>query len=114
MDIKKPYSRLRHRRRGKKGDTAQLAAQLAPLEEQNTQAAVKQQAPSQELSHDRAVAEFSGIVVDNTDVHVPHEVLEGSDEKTFMGMEPVVIVILGVMLTFILFVTWQISLMPME
>ena len=114
MDIKKSYSRMRHRRKGKKGDTAQLAAQLAPLEEQNKLAAVKQQAPSHELSQDRAVAEFSGIVVDNTDVHVPNEVLEGSGEKTFMGMEPVVIVILGVMLAFILFITWQISLMPVE
>jgi hypothetical protein len=75
---------------------------------------VKQLAPPHELSQDRAVAEFSGIVVDNTDVHVPHEVLEGSDENTFMGMEPVVIVILGVMLAFIFFVTWQISLMSKE
>jgi hypothetical protein len=40
--------------------------------------------------------------------------MEGSDEKTYLGMEPVVIVILGVMLLFIAFIAWQITLMPAE
>ena len=40
--------------------------------------------------------------------------MEGGDEKTFLGMEPVVLVILGVMLAFIAFIAWQISLMPAE
>lgn len=108
------YLRRRHGRKGKKGDTAKLAAQLAPLEEQNKQAAVKQLAPSHEVSQDRAVAEFSGIVVDNTDLHLPHDIMEGGREKTYLGIEPVVLVILGVMLTFIVFIAWQISLMPAE
>ena len=37
--------------------------------------------------------------------------LEGG-EKTFLGMEPVALVILGFMLCFIAFIAWQISLMP--
>jgi hypothetical protein len=38
--------------------------------------------------------------------------MEGGDEKGFSGMEPVVLVILGIMLTFIAFIAWQISQMP--
>jgi hypothetical protein len=40
--------------------------------------------------------------------------MEGGDEKTFFGMEPVVLVILGVMLVFIAFIAWQISLLPAQ
>ena len=40
--------------------------------------------------------------------------MEGGDEKTYLGMEPVVLVILGIMLVFIAFIAWQISLMPVE
>ncbi|MBA3572770.1 MAG: hypothetical protein H0W34_12560 [Pyrinomonadaceae bacterium] len=44
--------------------------------------------------------------------HVPRDMMEGGNEKGFLGMEPVVLVILGVMLTFIAFIAWQISQMP--
>lgn len=114
MDIKNLISH-RHSRKHKKGDTARLAAQLAPLEEQSKQAAVKQVATMDpKLTPDQTVAEFSGIIVDNTNLHVPQDILEGGGEKTYLGMEPVVLVILGLMLGFIAFIAWQISLMPPE
>jgi hypothetical protein len=50
--------------------------------------------------------------VDKTDSLVPKDMMEGGDEKGFLGMEPVVLVILGIMLTFIAFIAWQISQMP--
>ncbi len=115
MDIGKLISHRHSRRKGKKGDTARLAAQLAPLEEQDKQAAVKQSVTTDAVvTQGPAVAEFSGIIVDNTNLHVPQDILEGGGEKTYMGMEPVVLVILGVMLLFIAFVAWQISQMPLE
>ena len=114
MDIKKPFSRHRHRRKGRKGDTAQLAAQLAPLEEQDKPAAVKQLTISRELPKDQAAAEFTGIIVDSTDLQVPQDIKEESGDKTYLGMEPVVLVILALMLAFIAFIAWQISLMPKE
>jgi hypothetical protein len=40
--------------------------------------------------------------------------MESGDEKTFLGIEPVVLVIVGVMLAFIAFIAWQISQMPGE
>jgi hypothetical protein len=112
MDLKKTLHI--HSRKHKKGDTARLAAQLAPLEEQDRQAAKRQ------LAHKPAPSEFQGdpgftaIVVDNDNLNVPKDIMEGGDEKTYLGMEPVVLVILGVMLTFIAFIAWQISLMPVE
>ncbi len=40
--------------------------------------------------------------------------MEGGDDKTYLGMEPVVLVILGIMLIFIAFIAGQIALMPVE
>lgn len=103
MDIGKIFSH-RHRSKSKKGDTARLAAELAPLEERrsNLQHASLQDHP----------AEFSGIVIENADLHPGRDILESSGAKTFLGMEPVVLVILAVVLAFIAFIAWQISLMP--
>lgn len=114
MDIKKSFSRRLHRRKGKKGDTAQLAAQLAPLEEQDKPAAVKQLPIAREMPKDQAAAEFTGIIVDSTDLQIPQDIREESGEKTYLGMEPVVLVILGLMLAFIAFIAWQISMIPPE
>jgi len=103
MDIRRKlhlHSRGKHR----KGDTAQLAAQLAPLEELDSRRAATQLASPQ----------AGAIVVDNEGLQVPKDIMEGSDEKTYLGMEPVVLVILGFMLLFIAFIAWQISLMPPE
>lgn len=100
-------------RKRKKGDTARLAALLAPLEELHKQAVVSQ-TPSAAARIPTAAAVFEEIIVDNANLQMPVDIMEGSDAKTFLGMEPVVLVILGVMLVFIAFIAWQISLMPVE
>lgn len=97
----------------KKGDTARLAALLAPLEERDKQTAVQPQATASPKL-ESAAAVFEEIIVDNADLQVPVDIMEGGEGKTFLGMEPVVLVILGGMLVFIAFIAWQISLMPPE
>ena len=113
MDLKKLVLHRSSRRKTRKGDTAQLAAQLAPLEEQTIKPAAVKQAGIDSASGNGQVTEDSGaIIVDKDLTHVPKDMLEEGGEKTYLGMEPVVLVILGVMLTFIAFITWQITQMP--
>ena len=108
MDLKKA------RKKRKKGDTAQLAARLAPLEERDKRAGSPQLESAHGTASAQADPDFGAIVVDNDDMRVRKDIMEGGYEKTFLGMEPVVLVILGVMLAFIAFIAWQISLMPAE
>ena len=96
---------LQHRVGRKKGDTAQLAAQLAPLEE-HKRSENERTADSNQQS--------GAIVVDNKNLTLPKEVMEGGYGKPVLRIEPVVLVILILMLTFIAFIAWQISLMPAE
>jgi len=112
MDIRKKLH-MKSRRR-KKSDTAQLAAQLAPLEELNTDIAAKQVGSGPPPAEPEMDPHYGAIVVDNEGLHIPKDIMEGGDEKTYLGMEPVVLVILGIMLVFIAFIAWQISLMPVE
>jgi hypothetical protein len=107
MDMNEIFSHRFHRRK-KKGDTAQLAAQLAPLEEQSGRAETEQ------LGIAGASHEPGAIVVDNAPGNLSKDIMEGGYERTLLGMEPVVLVILGVMLVFIAFIAWQISQMPAE
>lgn len=100
---------LRSRGQSKKGDTAKLAAQLAPLEELD-----KQSPSSRNSNNGQADRDYGAIVVDNDSLSFPKDIMEGQEEKTFLGMEPVVLVILGLMLAFIAFIAWQISGMPVE
>ncbi|MEO8435483.1 MAG: hypothetical protein ABI596_11355 [Pyrinomonadaceae bacterium] len=95
-----------------KGNTAQLAAQLAPLEEQDKHTAAKQIGTTRDPSKTMADVAFGAIVVDQDDMSLPKDMLEEGGEKTFLGMEPVVLVILVFMLAFVLFIAWQISEMP--
>lgn len=95
--------RLRH-----KSDTARLAARLAPLEEQPSR--ITTAAEERELG---VRQETGAIVVDRNSLPVPKEMVESS-KKGFLGMEPVVLVIVGLMLGFIAFVAWKISEMPLE
>lgn len=105
----------RHSRgKRKKGDTAELAAQLAPLEELDKSSAAKQLGSGPRSGDPVADPNYGAIVVENDNLHVPKDIMEGGDEKTFLGMEPVVLVILGVMLVFIVFIAWQISQMPTQ
>ncbi|HUS10389.1 MAG TPA: hypothetical protein VMZ30_07970 [Pyrinomonadaceae bacterium] len=111
--MKEIHSHRFHLGKRKKGDTAQLAAQLAPLEEQNKPAAERQarHAPG---SNGGASQEIGAIVIDNTPASLSADITDVRRGNTFMGMEPVALVILVVMLVFIAFVAWQISLMPVE
>ena len=109
MDIKKLVHHRSSRRKARKGDTAQLAAQLAPLEEQ----AVPVKGGIESSSgNGQADPNFAAITVDRDPSLVPKDMLEEGGAKTFLGMEPVVLVILGVMIAFIIFIAWQISQMP--
>lgn len=111
--MKKPAShtrRTKHKR--KKGDTDRLAAQLAPLEEQDKQAAEHQTGTRFKSTNGHHPSDYGAIVVDNTDLNVPKDIIEGAEEKRLLGMEPVVLVVLIIMLSFIAFIAWQISLLP--
>jgi hypothetical protein len=114
MDMKKTFPGRMSRRKEKRGDTAQLAAQLAPLEEQDKANAPKQIASGPHLGNAQADPHYGAIVVDNENLKLPKDMMEGQSEKMFLGIEPVVLVILIVMLTFIAFIAWQISLMPAQ
>lgn len=109
--MSRQFARLmQHRTRRKKGDTAQLAAQLAPLEEQDRAAAEKQIA-DQGLAQPGSQRERGAIVVDTDHLALPKDIRE-SEGRAAWRIEPVVIVIVGLMLLFIAFVAWQITLMP--
>lgn len=105
---------IKHRVRRRKGDTAQLAAQLAPLEEQDKRGALERDYPSQTSSHSGAHQEYGAIVIERNTQGLSKDIVEDRGAKKFLGMEPVVLAILGVMLTFIAFIAWQISQMPGE
>ena len=111
MTIRHPL-RDRHKKRNK-GDTAQLAAQLAPLEEQDTHAARLQGANGRNKGQNggRLIQEHGALIIDTDHLNLPKELTE-SGESRFWDIEPVVLVIVGVMLVFIAFIAWQISLMP--
>lgn len=98
---------FRHRVKRSKGDTSKLAARLAPLEEQKLSSVMI----DQHQAIGGASQEIGAIVVDRDNLQVPKEMLDSSGGR-FLGMEPVVLVILGLMLCFIAFIAWQISQMP--
>jgi hypothetical protein len=113
--MKKPLSYLlQHRVKRKKGDTVQLAAQLAPLEEQKRPNATEQGDSRHGALQAGATQESGAIVVGNETVHLHEDLMEGRARSGFLGMEPVVLAILALMLTFIAFIAWQISLMPQD
>lgn len=112
MDLKKKHTPRLHpnRKRRRKGDTDQLAAQLAPLEEQDKPAAEQQIGTPLTAATNDADTRFGAIVVDSEDLKLPGEIVEPED-KHFLGLEPVVLVVLILVLAFIGFIAWQISLM---
>ena len=100
------------RRKRRKRDTDRLAAQLAPLEEINKPAAEQQVGGSVDANYptDR---HLGSIIVDSEHVKIGTDFVEGEKEKKhFLGIEPVVLVVLILVLGFIGFIAWQISLMP--
>jgi hypothetical protein len=112
MDLRRLAFHRVSRRKARKGDTAELAAQLAPLEERSTSAAVAQVGVDSHSGNGQAQPDAGTIVVDRDPSLVPKDMMEESDGKTYLGIEPVVLVILGVMLIFIAFIAWEISNMP--
>jgi len=108
--MKSELSRLLQRRRKRrKGDTRELAARLAPLEEQKPA-----DAPGFDLPHKSAelVTQQKGaIVVGNQRLNLPRDLIEVDARKGFLILEPVVMVIVGLMLAFIAFIAWRISRM---
>ena len=104
---------MKHRLRRRTADTAELAAQLAPLEELDKRAAEQQGAATQSLAQVEIGRVKGAIVVDTGNLVLPKDISEG-DQKGPWRVEPVVIVIVSVMLAFIGFIAWQISKMPVQ
>lgn len=102
----KEFSKLvAHRVRHRSGD--ELAAQLAPLEELGESCEPGQINGSQFMAQ-----ENGAIVVGVEQPEVGKEVVAAKERNGAFGLEPVVIVIVGLMLAFIMFIAWQISQMP--
>src|SRR5687767_15064958 len=81
MDMKKMRPSHMHvrRKKRKKGDTDRLAAQLAPLEEQDKPAAEQQIGGHLNLNDGRAGRDYGAIVVDNENLKVPTDIMETPD-----------------------------------
>lgn len=108
--MKSELSRLLQRRRKRrKGDTRELAARLAPLEEQRPADAPGVSPPND--SPELVTQERGAIVVGNHRLSLPRDLIEGDARKGFLVVEPVVLVIVGLMLAFIVFIAWRISKM---
>jgi len=101
--------------RRKKGDTASLAAQLAPLEEQDAHAARKQGANARNKNNGNSapIQDHGALIIDNDTVRLPKGFVEGGRGENFLGIEPVVLVIVIIALMFTAFIAWQISGMTM-
>jgi hypothetical protein len=98
-----------HPVRPRSGDTRELAARLAPLEE------ISESSETRPSNTSQLVAQQDGaIVVGVEQPEVAQEVVETEDRNGALGLEPVVIVIVVLMLAFIVFITWQISQMPVQ
>lgn len=100
---------LRHRLRRRKGDTRELAAQLAPLEEQGPAGAQGVSIPRG--STELVTQERGAIVVGNQKPRLPEDLVKGDAPGEFLGVEPIIMVIVGLMLVFIIFIAWQVSRM---
>ena len=96
-----------HRLRRRSGDTRELAAQLAPLEELGESSEFGRTNASQLVAQ-----ENGAIVVGVERPELAKEVVVAEERKGGLGLEPVVIVIVGLLLAFIVFIAWQISRMP--
>lgn len=99
--MNKSFRYLMEHKIGRKQERRENAAQLAPLEEKTAVTA-------------GLVQETGALIVNSEGRGVSDDIAEGRYGKKFIGMEPVVIVILVFMFCFIAFIAWQISLMPAE
>jgi len=104
---------LQHRSKRRKGDSAQLAAQLAPLEEQESREQTQGSGVPVEAQRG-AIQESGAIIVGGQDLRLSRDITEAKASGKFLGLEPVVLVILFLLLAFIGFIAWQIWRMPPE
>ena len=87
-------------------DHAGMAERLKPLEE-------TEEFKDSPQTDERPGAADDTIRVDSSTVPMPENFVEEAREgASIFRLEPVVLVILGVMLAFIGFIAWQITLMP--
>jgi hypothetical protein len=107
--MKKHSRLLSHRLRRRHGDSRELAEQLAPLEELLPTESAK---PANHSDNSQLVAQENGaIVVGRNKLTLPEDVVDVTDRKLILGLEPVVLVIAVLFLTFIVFIAWQVSRM---
>jgi hypothetical protein len=100
---------LQHRLKRRRGDTRELAAQLAPLEELRPEVIAGRGVPGDSPG---LVSQQNGaIVVGNHMLHLSKDVVEVETQKR-LRIEPVVLMIVALMLAFIIFIAWQVSQMP--
>lgn len=109
MRSKELSKHVAHRLRRRSGDTREMAAQLAPLEELRESSESGRTNASQVVAHENGV-----IVVGAEQTELAKEVVAAEKRNGALGLEPVVIVIVGLLLAFIAFIAWQISKMPAE
>ena len=96
-----------HPVRPRSGDTRELAARLAPFEELEEPGEVTRTNASQLVAQ-----ENGAIVVGGEQSELVKEVIAAEERDGGLRLEPVVLVIVGLMLAFIVFIAWQISQMP--
>ena len=95
-----------HPVRPRSGDTRELAAQLAPLEELREPSEAGTNGPQ------LAAQENGAIVVGADQPELAKELVAAEARNGALGVEPVVIVIVGLLLAFIVFIAWLVSRMP--
>lgn len=103
---------LRRKLRRRKSDTAKLAAQLAPLEQQTKRA----RSSDGDGNNRSAIAhqEVGAIVVEGPAAGLSRELAEVQESDHHRGLEPVVLVIVLLALSFIAFIAWEVSKMPAQ
>jgi len=103
MALKKNGPHRSHYTGGRKGDTAELSARLAPVEEREAVAA------------GRSANNGGAIVVDTGRLKLPEGFTgEAKETRALFRPEPVVVAILIIALAFIAFITYLISIEPVR
>ena len=103
MAVKNKRKRHRHYTGGKNGSIPELAERLSPPEERD----------DPHITTDGSINENGRIVVSTG--RLKNGKIVGEIEKIgpfIFGIERSVVIILAIALAFIVFITWQISLMP--
>lgn len=103
--LEKRESRREHNPvKAKSEETAKLASMLAPLEEQQGRAEAARGAGQR--------SNGGAIIVDTGPLKLPKDFTEQDEQGNTLGLEPVVIFILVLVLAFIAFITYLISIEP--